>query len=431
MDQTGANTTDDIVLDWGLGTTIASGPSVLVDGAKRDRLVWSGDMSISVPGIAVSTLDLISVRTALDSLFALQSITGMLPYVGSPIGVLGIVSFTYHLYGLIGVVNYYQWSGDRSYVHAKWAGWKSGMEWAIQQIDLTGLANVLTPFDWLRFGMGGHNIEANAILFYTLNLGVTLARLENDTLTAERWAQLASRIQATAVPLLWQPSVGLFRDNETTTLAPQDGNAWAVKSGLVTSPSQVAQISSALQARWGPHGAIAPEAANSTSPFISGFELETHFMANRTDAALALVRTLWADFMLDDPQMTNSTFVEGYSPPDGPDYAIYLNTAMISHAHGWSTGPTSSLMVSSMQDLLSLTLLTRLLGICWRYTNLERGGCDVGYRTAVRGPLPRRRRLLDQQGPLLVQVVRQRERLPVAHCRPYRYNGNSRPSASW
>ncbi len=341
-----SNSSANGTLEWSLNTTITNGTSTLTDGAKRDRLVWSGDMSIAVPGIAVTTLDLISIRNALDSLFNLQTTTGQLPYAGYPFNERGIVSFTYHLYALIGVANYYHWSGDQSYLTDKWAGWKSGIEWAVQQIDSTGLANITAPADWLRFGMGGHNIEANSILFYTLNLGIELAQIENDPTTADRWAQLASGIQAAAIPLLWQPSVGLFRDNETTTLAPQDGNAWAVKSGLVTSPSQVAQISSALQARWGPYGAPAPEAADAVSPFISGFELEAHFMANRTDTALALVRNMWADFMLDDPRMTNSTFIEGYSVTGELHYAPYANDPRISHAHGWATGPTSSLTVS-------------------------------------------------------------------------------------
>jgi hypothetical protein len=47
--------------------------------------------------------------------------------------------------------------------------------------------------------------------------------------------------------------------------------------------------------------------------------------------------------MLDDPRMTNSTFIEGYSSTGELHYAPYLNDARISHAHGWATGPTSSL----------------------------------------------------------------------------------------
>ena len=305
-------------------------------------------MSIAVPSIAVTTSDLISIRNSLDSLFILQSADGMLPYAGYPFNELGAISFTYHLYGLIGAANFYHWSGDRAYLDEKWEAWKAGMEWTVATIDDTGLADV--PWyafpDWLRFGMGGHNIEANSILFYALNLGVTLATVENDTATADRWAQFAAGIQAAANPLLWQSDVGLFRDNETTTLSPQDGNAWSVKSGLVNTPSQMVQISESLEARWGPYGAPAPEAADAISPFISGFELDVHFLANRTATALQLVRFMWADFMLDDPRMTNSTFIEGYSTSGKLHYAPYTNDPRISHAHGWATGPTSSLTVS-------------------------------------------------------------------------------------
>ncbi|KAI8995346.1 bacterial alpha-L-rhamnosidase domain protein [Trametes punicea] len=341
--QISSNSTVNGTLDWWLNTTITNGSSALTDGAKRDRLVWSGDMSIAVPGIALTTLDLISIRNSLDSLFNLQSTSGMLPYAGYPFNEMGLVSFTYHLYGLIGVANFYLYSGDKVFLDGKWPAWKLGIEWAVQQIDSTGLANVTAPNDWLRYGMGGHNIEANSILYYTLTVGVTLATDEGDGSTADRYAKLAARIQEAAISLLWQPSVGLFRDNETTTLAPQDGNAWAVKSGLVTNASQISAISSALQARWGAYGPPAPEAADAVSPFISGFELETHFMANRTDAALALIRRMWGDFMLDDPRMTNSTFIEGYSVTGALHYAPYTDDARISHAHGWATGPTSSL----------------------------------------------------------------------------------------
>jgi hypothetical protein len=96
-------------VQWWLNYTITEGNSALVDGAKRDRLVWSGDMSISIPGIAVSTYDLISVRNSLDSLFAIQnSTTGQLQYAGLPIP--SYLSFTYHLYTLIGLYDFYWYS---------------------------------------------------------------------------------------------------------------------------------------------------------------------------------------------------------------------------------------------------------------------------------------------------------------------------------
>lgn len=134
----------------------------------------------------------------------------------------------------------------------------------------------------------------------------------------------------------------MYRDNETTTLMPQDGNSWAVVSGIVANSSQVSAISANLAARWTPYGAPAVEAANSVSPFISGFELQAHLLADNATAALALMRLEWG-FMLDDPRMTNSTFIEGYQDNGILHYAPYTNDPRISHAHGWATGPTSTL----------------------------------------------------------------------------------------
>lgn len=52
---------------------------------------------------------------------------------------------------------------------------------------------------------------------------------------------------------------------------------------------------------------------------------------------------MWADHMLDNPAMTNSSFVEGYAASDRFYYPPYPNPAGVSHAHGWATTPTFAL----------------------------------------------------------------------------------------
>lgn len=42
--------------------------------------------------------------------------------------------------------------------------------------------------------------------------------------------------------------------------------------------------------------------------------------------------------------MTGSSFIEGFSTDGSLHYAPYTNDARVSHAHGWSTGPTSALV---------------------------------------------------------------------------------------
>lgn len=79
------------------------------------------------------------------------------------------------------------------------------------------------------------------------------------------------------------------------------------------------------------------------SPFASGFEVQAHYLAGHPERAVELIEFMWADFMLDDPRMTNSTFIEGYSTDGSLHYAPYSNDPRVSHAHGWATGPTSAL----------------------------------------------------------------------------------------
>ena len=131
---------------WYNNATITEGSSCVTDGAKRDREVWPGDLSVSFPSIFVSTNDLTSVQNSLNSLLALQNAsTGMLPYAGYPFNDLGIVSFTYHLYSLIGISYYYQYSGDLVYLQDTWDHFTRGLAWSLSYIDSSGLMNVTSP----------------------------------------------------------------------------------------------------------------------------------------------------------------------------------------------------------------------------------------------------------------------------------------------
>ncbi|KAJ3577777.1 hypothetical protein NPX13_g2789 [Xylaria arbuscula] len=304
---------------WYYNYTIANGSSVLLDGGKRDRIVWPGDIVISGPSIFVSTNSLEPIQNAIDSLFLYQEEDGRLPYAGIPLGAI--------------------------------QAWD---ELPLQFIDSSGLANVSTLStlsDWGRGGMSGHNIEANSILFYTLNNALKLAAVMNDTSDFSNWTLSAASITTAANNLLWDDSVSLYRDNDTITNGasatsyPQDGNSWAVISGIAKGERAVA-ISDALKARWiRPYGAPAVEAndGDTISPFATGFELQAHFMAGHPDYALDLMEFMWADYMLDNLNMTNSTFIEGFGRDGTPLYPVYNNDPRVSHAHGWSTAPTSTL----------------------------------------------------------------------------------------
>lgn len=171
----------------------------------------------------------------------------------------------------------------------------------------------------------------------------------NDSSETGSWETLAADIPTAANNILWDDSVALYRDNDTIAAGssassyPQDGNSWAIMAGIANGKRAEA-VSDALKARWvRPYGAPAVEAGQTISPFTTGFELQAHYMAGHSDYAIELMEFMWADYMLGDSHMTNSTFIEGFATDGTPLYPVYSYDPRVSHAHGWSTAPTSML----------------------------------------------------------------------------------------
>ena len=85
--------------DYNASLGIGSGP-FLVDGAKRDRAIWPGDVGISgtTAFLAFGAQGLEPLRNSLDTLFYFQNATGELPFAGPDTASFqsGSQSNTYH-----------------------------------------------------------------------------------------------------------------------------------------------------------------------------------------------------------------------------------------------------------------------------------------------------------------------------------------------
>jgi hypothetical protein len=90
-------------------------------------------------------------------------------------------------------------------------------------------------------------------------MGLTLAKALNDASVVDDYTNNMTTIKAAANALLWDATAGMYRDNDTSTLLPQDGNVWAIRSGLVQNNSQALSISTNLRNRWSAFGSVAVE----------------------------------------------------------------------------------------------------------------------------------------------------------------------------
>lgn len=121
-------------------------------------------MGIAVPTQFVSTNDLVATKNALSTMFAgMNPETGALPESGPPLNQQG--SDTYHAWTLVGTYNYYLYSGDSAWLTNIWTNYTKAVQFLEAKVDSSGLLNVTGTRDWGRLGQGGHNAEANALLY--------------------------------------------------------------------------------------------------------------------------------------------------------------------------------------------------------------------------------------------------------------------------
>ncbi|KAE9386521.1 Six-hairpin glycosidase [Gymnopus androsaceus JB14] len=283
------------------GSSTALNGTILVDGAKEIvdaqfllRNVWPGDMGISTHTELVSTFDLLSSKNSL-----------LVLYSGPPINAMG--SDTYISWSLIGTHTVYLYTGDLDFVQQVWANYTFAL--AFLQVKDNGQ---------------GHNSAANALLYETLITAAELATaLGSNASLAEAYAANASSVKVAYNELLWDESAGLFKDNDTSTLHPQDGNSLAVLFNVTNNASQIQSISDGLTQFWTPIGPLSPELNDTIIPFIGGFELQAHFIAGQGECALDLLHREW-----------------GYRSAARYNF----DHSDTSHAHGWATGPTPALI---------------------------------------------------------------------------------------
>lgn len=265
---------------------------------------------------------------------------------GPPLNFYG--SDTYHMSSIIGTYEYMLHSTDTAFLTSNWAKISLAINWIAGKIDSTGLLDVTGTADWGRYIQGGHNTEANALMYKTLTTGSTMANWTNDPSSVATWTAQAATLKAAinSASLNWDPSVGAFKDSDTdASVHPEDGNSLALYYDMADS-SYFQNISDQLTTNWGPIGAKCPELTDNIVPYVESMEVKGHLAVRQAVRALTLMRLSWG-WYLNNPYGTGSTCIEGYLQDGtfgyransgyGGDYSYP------SHAHGWSTGPTHAL----------------------------------------------------------------------------------------
>jgi hypothetical protein len=333
---------------------------LVLDGAKRDRAVWAGDLDVSGPAVLYSTAATAYVRSSLELLASYQVASGEMAGSVSPVAPLGTYPATadypttgapysaaYSMDVVRDIADYVRFTGDLAFARAEWPAISRELAWNRSGVDARGLlvttADDGQDWDYYDGTRSGAVTATNALYVGTLRAAAALAGALGDGAAAAADGAQADQVAGAMNRFLWDPALGAYPVSDTLpgTVA-QDGNSLAVLYGIAP-PADVPTILATLRRTlWTtPYGPV-PFSANTgyrtdVSPFASDLEVQARFVAGDTTGAMQLLTALWGHMLAPGPDETG-TFWEVLGADGTPGLG-----SLTSLAHGWAGGPTPEL----------------------------------------------------------------------------------------
>jgi hypothetical protein len=334
---------------------------LILDGAKRDRAVWSGDQVISDltdyyvsdPRYARESLALFLKHPAttasnLGQATGSLSQPGPLPGACSPdpkFNKCFTWSASYSMLVMPALYSYYLYTGDAGLARNDWAAVVRQMRWDGEQVGSDGLfaVNSVDDSDWNIEKISGELTYVNAVYVEALESAAKLGTALGQRAQARAWSKAAMAIKNAVNRRLWDGKTGLY-DASTTERgsAVEDANVIAVLAGI-PSHARARRIMRKLQSRL--HNRFGPMTVGSpvpkgyiqlVSPYMGSFHVLADFAVGDERAALANIRREWGYMISHDPGGVEweRIHLDGKLHPGG---------IADSAAHAWSTGPTTAL----------------------------------------------------------------------------------------
>lgn len=297
----------------------------LIDGVKRDRLPWSGDLAVSLLANASSFRDPEIVRRTLV----------VLDSAGWEAGdVNGIID--YSLWLIISHELFQSCFGDREFLARCYPRVAGRLESMAAREDKNGFLRengeegtpVWLFIDWTKDAKS--TTALNMIYFSALMSGARLADRMSAADDAARWRARADALKANLRAKAFDAEKGLFRfDVADPSLGhfTRHPNIYAAYFG-VAEGKELETIGAALA------GDELPQVG---TPYSSAYEAMALVRCGRKEDARRLVEKVWGS-MLD---LGATTFWEGYDPAAKGDahWVFYDRPFGKSLCHAWSAAP--------------------------------------------------------------------------------------------
>ena len=301
-----------------------------IDGVKRDRLPWGGDLAISLLANAYSFREPEPIKRTLTVLgrdgTTLSQVNGILDY---------------SLWIVISHECYQRHFDDPAFLDENYPAITQIVDSFIEKADAHG--GLIRPaekdwcfIDWLEIEK---TTSLQMLFHWALVSAASLATRKGDTTRAAHYtayaAQLKERIDAAA----YDAEGGFYRGCVFTKDAPavRHANFLAVLSGVADKAKYPALAKTLLS----------PDLAEAGTPYMMALDIWALHQLGHTAEALAKLRAIWGGML----KLGATTFFEGYEKDfDEVKMCIFYGRPFgMSLCHAWSSAPCALLPMLTAQ----------------------------------------------------------------------------------
>lgn len=294
------------------------------DGIKRDRWIWSGDayQSYFVNYYLMNDNDIVRRTTLM-----LKGSEPMTHHINT------ISDYTF--YWIIGIWEYYFYTGDRDFVIKIYDKMCSAMNFIMGRLDENGLYAARKGdwvfIDWANFDKdSGPMCAEQILLFKTYESMAKCAELIGDACASEKYSSLAEKICGFINELYWDEEKGAYVDDYKTgnRNVTRHANIFAILYGVADETKKARIINDVIKNK---------EIAPITTPYFEFFELDAMCRIGEYKYMTDMLKSYWGGML----ELGATSFWEEFDPNDTglEHYKMYSSKFGKSLCHAWSSSP--------------------------------------------------------------------------------------------
>lgn len=297
-----------------------------IDGIKRDRWIWSGDAYQSFLMNYYLTNDSPTVERTLLALRGKDPVTAHINTI-----------MDYTFYWFLGIYDYYQYTGDTTFIKQFYPRMQSLMEYCLSRRNENGMMQGLTGdwifIDWAEgLSKKGEVSFEQLLLARSLEAMTTCAKIAGDDVGSAKYKSLGIDLKTKIFAKYWNPEKGAlvhsFVDGKQTENVTRYANMFSIFFDYF-SEQQKQQVKKSVL--------LNDKVQKITTPYMRFYELESLCAMGEQDYVLKEMKEYWGGML----KLGATSFWEEYNPnKKGAEHLeMYGREFGKSLCHAWGASP--------------------------------------------------------------------------------------------